>query len=93
MSQNGTQQFRIEHSTAYRYSEPVMLSHQQLHLTPRRLDYQTTQAHEAVIKPAPTQQRDIIDAFGNPVTESPSKRRTPAWISSPNPPSRSSKGA
>ncbi len=46
-----------------------MLSHQQLHLTPRRLDYQTTQAHEAVIKPAPTQQRDIIDAFGNPVTE------------------------
>ena len=69
MSQNGSRQFRIEHSTAYRYSEPVMLSHQQLHLTPRLLDYQTTQAHEAVIKPAPTQQRDIIDAFGNPVTE------------------------
>ena len=69
MSQNGSRQFRIEHSTAYRYSEPVMLSHQQLHLTPRLLDYQTTQAHEAVIKPAPTQQRHIIDAFGNPVTE------------------------
>ena len=69
MSQNSARQFRIEHSTAYRYSEPVMLSHQQLHLTPRLLDYQTIQAHEAVIKPAPTQQRKIIDAFGNPVTE------------------------
>lgn len=46
-----------------------MLSHQQLHLTPRVLDYQTIQAHEVVIKPVPTQQRKIIDAFGNPVTE------------------------
>ena len=46
-----------------------MLSHQQLHLTPRTLDYQPIQAHEVVIKPAPTQQRNIIDAFGNPVTE------------------------
>ncbi|MGH7817919.1 MAG: transglutaminase family protein, partial [Candidatus Binatia bacterium] len=57
------------HYTAYRYSEPVMLSHQLLHLTPRLLDYQPIQEHEVVIKPAPTQQRNIIDAFGNPVTE------------------------
>ena len=46
-----------------------MLSHQQLHLTPRPLDYQSIQAHEVVIKPAPTQLRKITDAFGNPVTE------------------------
>ena len=69
MNQNGARQFRVEHYTAYRYSEPVMLSHQQLHLTPRTLDYQPIQAHEVVIKPAPTQQRKLIDAFGNPVTE------------------------
>jgi transglutaminase-like putative cysteine protease len=69
MSQNGTRAYRVEHYTAYRYSEPVMLSHQQLHLTPRRLDYQPIQEHEVVIKPAPTLRRKIIDAFGNPVTE------------------------
>jgi transglutaminase-like putative cysteine protease len=69
MSQNGARHYRVEHDTAYRYSEPVMLSHQQLHLTPRILDYQTIGAHEVIIKPAPTQQRNIIDAFGNPLTE------------------------
>ncbi len=37
MSQNGARRYRVEHHTAYRYSEPVMLSHQQLHLTPRAL--------------------------------------------------------
>jgi transglutaminase-like putative cysteine protease len=69
MSRNGARHFRVEHYTAYRYSEPVMLSHQQLHLTPRALDYQLIEGHEVVIKPAPTQQRKIIDAFANPVTE------------------------
>ena len=69
MSQNGARHYRVEHYTAYRYSEPVMLSHQQLHLTPRALDYQSIQEHEVVIKPAPTQQRKRTDAFGNPVTE------------------------
>ena len=69
MNQNGARHYRVEHHTAYRYSEPVMLSHQQLHLTPRLLDYQPIQRHEVVIEPAPTQQRKIIDAFGNPVTE------------------------
>jgi len=69
MNQNGARKFRVEHYTAYRYSEPVMLSHQQLHLTPRTLDYQPIQAHEVVIKPAPTLQRELIDAFGNPLIE------------------------
>ena len=69
MSQNGARRYRVEHHTAYLYSEPVMLSHQQLHLTPRPLDYQSIQAHEVLINPAPTQQRKLIDAFGNPVTE------------------------
>jgi len=69
MSQNGARRYRVEHQTAYRYSEPVMLSHQQLHLTPRALDYQQIEAHEVIINPAPAQKRNIIDAFGNPLTE------------------------
>jgi transglutaminase-like putative cysteine protease len=69
MSQNGARHYRVEHYTAYRYSEPVMLSHQQLHLTPRPLDYQPVQEHKVVIKPAPTQQRKMTDPFGNPLTE------------------------
>jgi transglutaminase-like putative cysteine protease len=69
MSQNGARHYRVEHHTAYRYSEPVMLSHQQLHLTPRPLDYQPVQEHKVVIKPAPTQQRKMTDPFGNPLTE------------------------
>ena len=32
--------YRVTHQSVYRYSEPVTLSHQQLHLTPRPLDYQ-----------------------------------------------------
>jgi len=46
-----------------------MLSHQQLHLAPRLLDYQIMQEHEVVVNPAPTHQCKLIDAFGNPVTE------------------------
>jgi len=69
MSADGARIYRVEHSTAYHYSEPASLSHQQLHVTPRPLEHQTILAHEVVIKPEPTQQRKIVDAFGNPVTE------------------------
>lgn len=69
MSANQSRRYRVEHQTAYRYSDPVMLSHQQLHLTPRRLDYQPIEKHEITIRPTPTQQRKIADAFGNPATE------------------------
>jgi transglutaminase-like putative cysteine protease len=61
--------YRVEHHTAYRYSEPVTLSHQLLHLTPRPLSYQHSQTHEVVITPTPTYCRERIDPFGNPVTE------------------------
>ena len=61
--------YRIEHHTAYRYSEPVMLSHQQLHLTPLPLGYQQLHRHEIVIAPQPTVRREIADAFGNRITE------------------------
>ena len=69
MSQNGAQLYQIEHFTAYHYSEPVMLSHQQLHLTPRPLEHQQVIKHAVAITPTPTLRREFIDAFGNPVTE------------------------
>jgi transglutaminase-like putative cysteine protease len=69
MIENDMRHYRVEHHTAYRYSEPVVLSHQQLHLTPRPLNQQRTQAQQLVIEPAPTLQREFIDPFGNPVTE------------------------
>jgi len=69
MSQNAARRYRVEHDTAYRYSKPVLLSHQQLHLTPRALARQRSQTHEIVITPAPTLQHAITDAFGNPLIE------------------------
>jgi transglutaminase-like putative cysteine protease len=69
MIENDMRHYKVEHHTAYRYSEPVVLSHQQLHLTPRPLNHQRTQAHQLAIEPAPTLQREFIDPFGNPVTE------------------------
>ena len=69
MRENGARHYRVEHQTAYRYSEPVMLSHQQLHLTPRPLAHQHSRAHALAIVPTPTLRREITDAFGNPMTE------------------------
>ena len=40
MSTDFMRRYRVEHHTIYSYSEVVTLSHQQLHLTPRHLDYQ-----------------------------------------------------
>lgn len=69
MSPNGVRRYRVEHNTAYRYSEPVLLSHQQIHLTPRPLARQHTRTHEIAVTPTPTLRREIIDALGNPLTE------------------------
>jgi len=69
MSKNCAFHYRVEHQTSYRYSEPVMLSHQQLHLTPRPLAHQHSRSHEIAIVPPPTLRRELNDAFGNPMTE------------------------
>ena len=69
MSANTKRRYRVEHHTAYEYSEPVMLSQQQLHLTPRPLDYQRSHAHELTISPEPTHRSESTDAFGNPVID------------------------
>lgn len=69
MTPNREQLYQVEHFTAYHYSEPVMLSHQQLHLTPRPLEHQQLIKHAIAITPTPTLRREFTDAFGNPVTE------------------------
>jgi transglutaminase-like putative cysteine protease len=46
-----------------------MLSHQQLHLTPRHLACQRIHGHEIAVEPEPLVRREIIDAFGNSMTE------------------------
>jgi transglutaminase-like putative cysteine protease len=67
--QNAARRYRVTHRSVYHYSQPVTLSHQQLHLTPRRLDYQRSRNYQIIISPAPTRRYDGIDPFGNPVTE------------------------
>jgi len=69
MNANSEQRYQIEHFTAYHYSEPVMLSHQQLHLTPRPLARQQVIKHAIAITPTPTVRCEFIDPFGNPLTE------------------------
>jgi transglutaminase-like putative cysteine protease len=69
MNQNSARRYRVDHWTSYRYSEPVLLSHQQLHLTPRPVEFQRIHAHAVEVVPQPTLRREMIDAFGNPLTE------------------------
>ena len=69
MSATNLRRYRVEHQTAYRYEEPVTLSHHQLRLTPRPLPHQCSQAHELALTPAPAYRYERSDAFGNPVTE------------------------
>ena len=65
--------YQVMHQSVYRYSEPVTLSHQQLHLAPRPLDYQVSGGYQVTISPAPT---DAATAL------------TPSVIRSPKSPSR-----
>lgn len=60
--------YRVVHETTYDYGSPVSLSQQQLHLSPRILDWQQVEEQRIDIKPEPTWRRDGLDAFGNPVT-------------------------
>ena len=65
-----TQRYRVKHHTVYRYQAPVTLSHQRLHLTPRPLGLSSALVtYEVIVTPVPTDRRDLIDSFGNPVTE------------------------
>jgi len=60
--------YHVLHETRYEYGSAVSLSQQQLHLSPRVLDWQQVEAQSLDIVPEPTWRRDGQDAFGNPVT-------------------------
>jgi transglutaminase-like putative cysteine protease len=68
MSTEDVRRYRVEHQTSYRYSAPVSLSHQQLHLTPRPLEGQHVHSHEVRVTPEPTRRHETKDTFGNAVT-------------------------
>jgi len=51
--------------THYKYSSPVPLSHQLLHLTPRELPWQQPAAHRLTVNPQPAETEERDDYFGN----------------------------
>lgn len=60
--------YHVLHQTRYDYGSAVSLSQQQLHLSPRVLDWQQVEEQRVDIDPQPTWRRDGQDAFGNPVS-------------------------
>ena len=55
----------IVHETHYRYSSPVVLSQQLLHLTPRALPWQTCDAHRISVEPTAGEIAEREDYYGN----------------------------
>ena len=60
--------YRVLHTTGYRYSAPVALSRQLLHLTPREFNWQRVLEHELSIAPEPDETSSSRDYFGNSIT-------------------------
>jgi len=58
---------RVIHTTTYRYSNPVSVSHTEVHLAPRADRNQTPIEHHLAIDPAPDSLATRDDYFGNPV--------------------------
>jgi transglutaminase-like putative cysteine protease len=57
--------FHIVHETHYRYSAPVVLSQQLLHLTPRALPWQSCDSHRIDVQPAAGEFTEREDYYGN----------------------------
>ncbi len=55
----------VRHETHYRYAAPVSLAHHLAHLRPVDDAAQRLRRFELVVEPAPSQQRDSSDAWGN----------------------------
>lgn len=58
-------QYRIEHRTAYQYSDSVSASYGRGYLRPRDLPWQDCQDHSLVIDPAPSDAAESTDVYGN----------------------------
>jgi transglutaminase-like putative cysteine protease len=59
--------YEVLHTTAYDYSEPVSVCHNEIHLAPRSLPRQQVLAHHVDVEPAPSQITFHADYFGNEV--------------------------
>ena len=60
--------YRVIHETRYQYTAPVSSARQVAHLTPRVTEWQAVHEHRLTISPAPTEQAEGEDFFGNRVT-------------------------
>lgn len=61
-------QYDVTHTTHYRYSDPVLLSHHVARLTPRQLAWQQCTGHTLEIDPVPVVSRRHRDYHGNETT-------------------------
>ena len=68
-------QFNVNHTTTYRYSEPVYLDPHVIRLRPRADGTQRLIAYQLQIDPAPAGYSECLDAIGNSVVQ--------AWFDSP----------
>jgi transglutaminase-like putative cysteine protease len=57
--------YRIEHRTAYRYSDSVSASYGRGYLRPRELPWQDCQEYTLLIEPAPSDAAESTDVYGN----------------------------
>jgi transglutaminase-like putative cysteine protease len=60
--------YHVSHTTAYRYSEPVPLGHNETHLTPRRFARQECPGNQLLVRPLPAILETWTDYFGNLVS-------------------------
>ena len=58
--------YRVTHSNTYRYTEPVSLCHNLLHLAARDTPRQSSHHHQLLIQPVPAVSTHRTDYFGNP---------------------------
>jgi transglutaminase-like putative cysteine protease len=59
--------YRVVHETRYTYSDTVTSARQLAHLRPRTTPWQTVHAHHVEVEPAPIEQFESNDYFGNGV--------------------------
>lgn len=60
--------YRCMHRTSYEYTDPVSMSHNQVHLRPRDFARQTCRSHSLEIHPTPERIDHGVDYFGNHLT-------------------------
>ncbi len=68
MSARPTRSYAVVHETRYTYAQPVRLSRQIVHLTPREMPHQRTRSHAIELSPEAEILGATHDAFGNPIT-------------------------